>query len=92
MTWRVKYAPGADRQMLKLRKTNPHIARQIAEAITELQSDPAPGESIKMRKSRDAYRIRIENYRVLYTVHKDGAVKIVRIEERSARTYRVRNP
>ena len=52
--------------------------RKIAQAIADLAVDPRPHGCTKLTGTKDAYRIRIGDYRVVYTVN--DAVRIVRIE------------
>lgn len=44
-----------------------HIAEPILEAIDQLKENPRPN-GFKKLKGRDAYRIRIGNYRVIYDI------------------------
>lgn len=56
-----------------------NFQKRIAQAIANLAVDPRPTGCTKMSGTKDAYRIRIGDYRVVYTV-KD-AVRIVKIEK-----------
>jgi len=59
--------PSAQKQLSKL----PHaIATRIEDKLLELEHDPRPPGCKKLR-GRDAWRIRIGNYRVLYEIN-DG--------------------
>ena len=53
--------------------------RKIANAIGELASDPRPHGCTKLSGRTDAYRIRIGDYRVIYTIN-DG-IRVVRVEK-----------
>lgn len=60
---------------------------RIAAAIFRLRENPRPASTEKL-SGREAYRVRIGDYRVLYTV--DDKAKEVRIEavrKRDERTY-----
>ena len=48
---------------------------EIAQAIYDLKNDPY--KKAKKLKNRDGYRIRIGNYRVIYTIENDKVVIIV---------------
>jgi len=41
---------------------------RLSEKINELKDDPRPPGCIKLTGRKDKYRIRVGNYRVLYTV------------------------
>lgn len=56
----------------------PFRASVIA-AISNLAGDPRPNGCMKLSGRSDAYRIRIGNYRVVYTIN--DAIRIVRIEK-----------
>lgn len=59
----------------------------IDKAISSLASNPSPAGSKKLT-DKEGYRIRIGNYRVLYTIdHKAKIVVIYRIKIRSKHTY-----
>lgn len=60
----------AQKQLDKL--TN-NIAEPIIEAISNLENEPRPNGSIKL-KGRDSYRIRVGNYRVIYEIHDDELI------------------
>jgi mRNA interferase RelE/StbE len=60
-----------------------HIAQpfqtRIATAIAALAINPRPHGCTKLSGRKDAFRIRIGNYRVVYTVN--DLVRIVRVEK-----------
>jgi mRNA interferase RelE/StbE len=59
--------PSAQKQLSKLPNA---IATRIEDKMMELQGDPRP-PGCKKLKGRDAYRIRIGDYRVIYEIN-DG--------------------
>ena len=62
---------------------NIEMRRRVIQAIDKLSSDPRPAGCKKL-KSRDAYRIRIGDYRVIYEIHDNVlVVLIIRIAHRS---------
>ena len=61
-----------------LRKLDSTVQRRVLRAIDSLAIDPRPDGCRKLVGSEDAFRIRIGDYRVIYTV--DDAVFIVAIE------------
>ena len=44
------------------------VARRIMLRLTGLETDPRPAD-VKKLKGRDAWRIRIGDYRVIYEIH-----------------------
>jgi mRNA interferase RelE/StbE len=63
--YRVVLTPAADRQLAKL----PREAREmVAAAIVTLASNPRPPGSAKLAGAADLWRIRVRDYRVIYTV------------------------
>lgn len=57
--------------------------RRVLEALTALRENPRPPGCLKLRGSEDAYRIRVGDYRVLYSVD-DGAqtIRVWRVRHR----------
>jgi mRNA interferase RelE/StbE len=63
--YRVVLTPAADRQLAKL----PREAREmVAAAIVTLASNPRPPGAVKLAGGGDFWRIRVRDYRVVYTV------------------------
>jgi mRNA interferase RelE/StbE len=71
--YRVEVTPTATRQ---LRKLDSPVARRIQGAIELLAVDPRPPASRPLR-GRPGYRVRVGDYRVLYTVQDDALVVVV---------------
>jgi mRNA interferase RelE/StbE len=71
--YRVEVTPAAARQ---LRKLDPPVARRIQGAIELLAVDPRPPASRPLR-GRPGYRVRVGDYRVLYTVQDEVLVVVV---------------
>lgn len=61
-----------------LRKLDATVQRRVLRAIDRLANDPRPDGCRKLAGSDDAFRIRIGDDRVIYTV--DDVVRIVAIE------------
>ena len=70
--YRIELRPAALRS---LRKIDPQVRRRIQGAIALLADDPRPPNARKL-KGRDAFRVRVGDYRVIYTVE-DGVLLIV---------------
>ncbi|MEQ1733318.1 MAG: type II toxin-antitoxin system RelE/ParE family toxin [Bacteroidia bacterium] len=51
----------------QLDKYTDDIADPLINAITELENNPRPNGSLKL-KGRDGYRIRVGNYRIIYEI------------------------
>lgn len=71
--YRVELTPSAARQ---LRKLDPQVGRRIAGAIELLALDPRPPASRPLR-GRPGYRVRIGDWRVIYTVEDDVLLVLV---------------
>jgi mRNA interferase RelE/StbE len=78
--YRVVLTPAADRQLAKL----PRQAREmVAAAIVTLASHPRPSGSAKLAGAADLWRIRVRDYRVIYTVRSgELVVAVVKIGNR----------
>jgi mRNA interferase RelE/StbE len=78
--YRVLLTPAADRQLARL----PRQAREmVAAAIVTLASNPQPPGSAKLAGAGDLWRIRVRDYRVVYTVRSgELVVTVVKIGNR----------
>ncbi|MCK5719403.1 MAG: type II toxin-antitoxin system RelE/ParE family toxin [Thiomargarita sp.] len=65
--YKIEVKKSAEKELRKLPQKN---LIKILEKITSLSSDPHPIGSIKLT-NQERYRIRIGNYRVLYTIEDD---------------------
>lgn len=82
----IEWTPRAARQ---LRKFTPDVQRLVYDGVGTLVHWPQI-QNVKKLKNRDDYRLRIGDYRAIFTVHPDGSVTIIRIEEvkkRDEHTY-----
>ena len=70
--YRVEYTAAAARQV---RKLEPTVRRRMLAAIDALAVDPRPAVT-KALQGTAGYRIRIGDYRVLYTIQ-DGTVTVL---------------
>ncbi len=71
----VSFRRSAEKDLRKLDRT---VRRRVLRAIDGLAGDPRPDGCRKLVGSEDAFRIRVGDYRVIYTV--DDVVRIVAIE------------
>ncbi len=73
MAYRVFISPSADRVIARL----PRETRcRIADRIAALADNPRPPGSVKLT-GEDTYRIRVGDYRIIYSIHDDRLVVIV---------------
>ena len=66
--YKVEIVKSAIKELAKLPKKE---AIRITEKISELKGSPRPKGCIKLSGTKDEYRIRMGNYRVLYTIEDD---------------------
>ncbi|WP_026956062.1 type II toxin-antitoxin system RelE family toxin [Algoriphagus vanfongensis] len=62
--YEILFNPKAEKQLDKLSN---QVVKPILEAILSLSEDPRPSGCKKL-KGRPAYRIRVQNYRVIYEI------------------------
>ena len=65
MIYTIKYKRSATEELLALPAVQ---ARKVLSAIKNLAGKPRPHGSEKLKGSNNVYRIRIGNYRVIYTI------------------------
>ncbi len=70
--YRIEVRPAALRS---LRKLDPQVRKRVQGAIALLADDPRPPNSKRLR-GRDAFRVRVGDYRIIYTVE-DGVLVVV---------------
>jgi mRNA interferase RelE/StbE len=73
MAYRVIVAPAADRVVAKLPE---QTRRRIADRLVALANDPRPPGSIKLT-GEDSYRIRVGDYRIIYSIDEDRLIVLV---------------
>ncbi|MEY2480195.1 MAG: mRNA interferase RelE/StbE [Verrucomicrobiota bacterium] len=79
MNWRVVFARTAEKELAKL---SSEVQGRIGRAIRSLEGNPTPAAA-KRLKGRAEFRLRIGDYRVLYTIeHESGLVTISAIGHR----------
>lgn len=71
--YRIELRPSAARA---LRKLDPDIRRRIQGTIALLAQDPRPPASRALH-GRPGYRVRVGNYRIIYTVADDVLLVVV---------------
>lgn len=65
--YQVEFKAEAQKSLARLPKK---VQRRIQGVITTLESNPLPPVAKKLT-GRDAYRIRVSDYRIIYTVNKN---------------------
>ena len=75
MSYKVELSRSADRELWRI--IDPFRSR-LFKAIKGLGQEPRPSGCKKLAGHKNAWRIRIGNFRVLYTI--DDVVRIVRVE------------
>lgn len=73
MAYRVVMSPAADRAVAQLPK---EVRRRIAERLAALSDNPRPPGSIKLA-GQDSYRIRVGDYRIIYTINDQQLLIVV---------------
>lgn len=61
----------------ELRKLDPPLRRRILDVIAGLEQEPRPAGAVKLAGFNDAWRIRVNEYRVLYEVLDDAVLVTV---------------
>ncbi len=78
--YRVILKPAADRDLDKLPRD---VARRIAEQLRALATDPRPPGTVKMQGTRNEYRVRVGDYRIVFEVNdREQTVRVGRIANR----------
>jgi len=67
VTYRIEYLPAAVKDLRKLDKS---VARRIVRKLTEVETDPYAFATTELVDRPGVRRLKIGDYRVLYTVEK----------------------
>lgn len=79
-SYQIEWKRSAEKE---LRKLPPQLVPRIVEAVNELAADPFPPGVKKLAGSEHTYRIRVSEYRVVYTVEKSLLlIEVVRVRHR----------
>lgn len=83
MTYRIQFEAGAEKALAKLPMP---VRRRIALAINKLADDSRPQGVRKLTKSKNSYRLRVRDYRIVYDIaDKLLIIRIVRIGHQPGR-------
>lgn len=64
----IKLKRSVEKEILKLPRD---VIKRIVRAIDELENDPYPRDSKKIRGTERTYRLRVGNYRIIYQVDEE---------------------
>jgi mRNA interferase RelE/StbE len=73
MAYRVVVTPPADRAIAKL---DASMRRRVADRLAALANNPRPRGSVKL-SGREEYRIRVGDYRIIYSIVDDRLLVLV---------------
>ncbi len=76
MNYNVVFKRSAERELARLQVP---IRVRILSAIGSLRKNPRPNGSTKLKGAKNVYRIRVGDYRVLYSI--DDLVRIVLVQQ-----------
>ncbi len=85
-SYTVRYDPRALKELTKLDHA---VARRIVKAVDDLTADPRPAGARGLVGYSDLWRIRVGDYRVIYSIH--DAVVIVTVLRVAHRSVAYRN-
>ena len=74
MTYLVKIAPAAERQ---LHKFDSQIRRRLQAAIDLLSENPRPPRATQLVGGAGEWRVRTGDYRIIYEIHDDQLIILV---------------
>ena len=74
MTYRIEWRPRARKAFLALDKP---VRRRIGEAVDALAADPRPAAAKMITGAHGVLRIRVGDYRVLYTIDEGQLIVLV---------------
>ncbi len=81
MNYQIQLSRSAERQ---LERFSPELRQRISSHITVLREEPRPFGSIRVKGRKDAFRIRVGDYRILYEVQDELLlVLVLKIAHRS---------
>jgi len=74
MTWSIRYTPRAERDVASL---DPMVRRRVLLAIGHLAHDPRSARGVKALKGSADYRLRVGDWRVVYSLRDDTLIVLV---------------
>jgi mRNA interferase RelE/StbE len=83
------YRVEVERSVAKeIAKLHPEIQRRIAQTLLGLENEPRPAGCQKLAGKDDFYRIRVGDYRIVYSIDDEGRVVIVLVAAHRRDVYR----
>ena len=83
--YELSFEPAAEKSLLKLEAA---LQKRILSACHSLQTNPKPRGSIKLQGEFDHWRIRVGDYRVVYTVIESEVVVVVLTVDHRRQVYK----
>jgi mRNA interferase RelE/StbE len=74
VSWTVRFTPAAQRQADSL---DPPVRQRIANSLARLALDPHRAANVKALRGDSRYRLRVGDWRVIYTLEDDVLVVLV---------------
>ena len=74
MTWRIDFRASARAELLALERP---VQTRILRSLDRLAADPRGAPNVKALKGSDRYRLRVGDWRVIYTLHDDVLLILV---------------
>lgn len=83
--WRVVFARQAEKQLERL---TPELRNRILDRLDGLLTDPPGGDILKLHGSRDEYRLRVGDWRVIFARNTDERTVEIKAVHPRGRAYR----
>ena len=78
--YRIELTPAANRDLKNLARTT---LRRVDRCILSLAANPRPRAAKKLKRTRDYYRYRVGDYRIIYQIDDDAlVVTVARVRHR----------
>lgn len=78
--YRIQFKTSAAKEFKTL---PPSVKQRVGESLDQLQQDPRPSGVVKLQGEDQLYRVRVGDYRIVYTIDDhDKIIKITRIRHR----------
>ena len=78
----------ADQVLKQLRRLDKPVRLRIARKVQELSSDPRPPGSIPLKGESEAWRVRVGDYRIVYSINDGRLVVLVLSIAHRSEVYR----
>ncbi len=85
MPYRIEFRPAAERSFLKLPLS---VRARLQPRIEGLATEPRPLGAKKLSGSRNRWRIRVGDYRIVYEIHDDILLVLVLAAGHRSEVYR----